>query len=97
MFNKLINSVAQGLYGPPQAEYGVSLYGVPRDNGKIIAQFFMYILFLVLIPVILAVGVLAFAKKKQFSKKEKFWTVFVVLAIYFVVLAGAVVTVALLF
>ena len=61
MFNKLING------GLPQVEYGVALYGVPRNDGKIILQYFLYFLFLLIIPVILIVGVLAFAKKKQFS------------------------------
>jgi len=88
MFNKLING------GLPQVEYGVALYGVPRNDGKIILQYFLYFLFLLIIPVILIVGVLAFAKKKQFSKKERIWTCVIVLSIYFVVLIGVALSVA---
>ena len=91
MFNKLING------GLSQAEYGVavSLYGVqPGDNnGKIFVQYFLTFLFLVLVPVILFFGVLAFAKKKQFSKKERIWTVTIVLGIYFAILVGVVLSV----
>ena len=88
---RLINGgLNQPEYGAPIAMYGVP----PRDIGKNILQYFLFFLFLVLIPAILIIGVFAFAKKKQFSKKEKFWTIFTVLAVYFTVLIGAVLAIA---
>ena len=83
MFNRLIN----GAFNQP--EYGVALYGVPsNNNGRIFLQYFFLFLFVILIPAILLVGVLAFAKKKQFSKKEKVWAAIIVLGTYFVILIG---------
>ena len=89
MFNRLING------GMDQELYGVApMYGVPRDTIiKNIMQYFFAFLFVILIPAILLVGVLAFAKKKQFSKKEKSWAAVIVLGIYFVTLAGITLTV----
>jgi len=91
--NKLINGATdQPMYGVPVT----SLYGVPRprNSWETIAQFFLLFLFLILIPVILTIGVLVFAKKKQFPKKEKVWAVIIVLTIYFAILIGLVLTIA---
>jgi hypothetical protein len=67
----------------------VALYGVvpPWRNS---VRIFLAVLFLFLIPVVLAVGVLAFAKNKQFPKKERALMVAVVLFVYFLILVGAV-------
>jgi len=101
MINWLINGglfqpeygVTGPMYGPPTT----SLYGVPSNPGRVFWQYFLAFVFLILIPVILLVGVLAFAKKKQFSKKERIWSVVVVLGIYFAVLIGVVLTIGLVF
>ena len=89
MFNRLISGELM------QPEYGVALYGVPRGGG--FWRYFLALVFLILIPAILLVGVLTFAKKKQFSKKERVWTAVAVLGIYFAVLIGVVLTVAYVF
>ena len=108
MIKKLIGSVAQNLYGATQPyaiappEYGPpppeTMYGSPPpiDIPTEIPpkmSIFLPVLFLILIPIILLVGVFALAKKKQFSKKERIWAAIIVISIYFIVLISAIVTV----
>jgi len=101
MWNKLLNNSVvlfskgdQPMYDV-QAEYGVQpVYGVQRVDGN---RPFALLLFLILIPVILIVGVLSIAKKKQFSKKEKCWAVTIVVGIYYAVLVGVALTMRYIF
>ena len=76
----------QMLYGTPEVLYGVQ----SPPMSRVITQYFLLGLFFILVPVVLLVGTLVFAKKKQFSKKTRIWTCVVVLGAYFLIVCGVI-------
>jgi cellulose synthase/poly-beta-1,6-N-acetylglucosamine synthase-like glycosyltransferase len=85
MFNWLFNLRAGLFYGVPQAEYGVSLYGVP--SGPSVGEIFMAILKFVIIPfiipLVLTIGILVYSRRKALSGIKTLWLILIALLIYF--------------
>ena len=78
MFDKLINSRNEFLYGVPS----------PSPNRGL--QYFLFFLFFALIPLILIIGILVFAKRRQLPRKVKILTVTIAMIIYYGVVIGAI-------
>jgi len=85
-----MNNIAP-MYGVPNANaYGpppnnATFYGMPSVQSQMSIMLFTLLKWVV-IPIALIVGIWIYAKKKAFTRKKKWITIGIVLAIYIVIM-----------